>query len=62
MLRHQSNGRRMTHSARCPFGKQVDPLDPAWLIDLRHPGHPHGDDVAVVVEVEKPAPWTFLPT
>src|SRR6516225_12261594 len=35
MLRHQSNGRRMTHAARCPFGKQPDPLDPAMLID--HP-------------------------
>jgi site-specific DNA recombinase len=35
MLRHQSNGRRMTHAARCPFGKQPDPLDPARLID--HP-------------------------
>jgi DNA invertase Pin-like site-specific DNA recombinase len=36
MLRHQANGRRMTHVARCPFGKQPDPLDPARLID--HPG------------------------
>jgi len=35
MLRHQSNGRRMTHAARCPFGKQPDPLDPARLVD--HP-------------------------
>ena len=36
MLRHQANGRRMTHTARCPFGKQPDPLDAARLID--HPG------------------------
>jgi DNA invertase Pin-like site-specific DNA recombinase len=36
MLRHQANGRRMTHVVRCPFGKQPDPLDPARLID--HPG------------------------
>jgi site-specific DNA recombinase len=36
MLRHQLNGRRMTHTARCPFGKQPDPLDPARLVD--HPG------------------------
>jgi DNA invertase Pin-like site-specific DNA recombinase len=36
MLRHQANGRRMTHAARCPFGKQPDPLDSARLID--HPG------------------------
>jgi DNA invertase Pin-like site-specific DNA recombinase len=35
MLRHQANGRRMTHVARCPFGKQPDPADPARLID--HP-------------------------
>jgi DNA invertase Pin-like site-specific DNA recombinase len=35
MLRHQANGRRMTHAAYCPFGKQPDPLDPARLID--HP-------------------------
>jgi len=36
MLQHQSNGRRMTHAARCPFGKQPDPLDPTRLVD--HPG------------------------
>jgi DNA invertase Pin-like site-specific DNA recombinase len=35
MLRHQQNGRRMTHAAYCPFGKQLDPADPARLID--HP-------------------------
>lgn len=35
MLRHQAGGRRMTHAARCPFGKQPDPIDPARLID--HP-------------------------
>jgi site-specific DNA recombinase len=35
MLRHQANGRRMTHAACCPFGKQPDPADPARLID--HP-------------------------
>ena len=35
VLRHQANGRRMTHAAYCPFGKQPDPLDPARLID--HP-------------------------
>jgi DNA invertase Pin-like site-specific DNA recombinase len=33
MLRHQANGRRMTHAAYCPFGKQPDPLDSARLID-----------------------------
>jgi DNA invertase Pin-like site-specific DNA recombinase len=33
MLRHQANGRRMTHPARCPFGKQPDTLDPVRLID-----------------------------
>ncbi len=35
MLRHQASGRRMTHAARCPFGKQPDPIDPVRLID--HP-------------------------
>ena len=35
MLKHQANGRRMTHADRCPFGKQPDPHDPALLID--HP-------------------------
>jgi DNA invertase Pin-like site-specific DNA recombinase len=35
MLKHQANGRRMTHPARCPFGKQPDPHDSALLID--HP-------------------------
>jgi DNA invertase Pin-like site-specific DNA recombinase len=33
MLRHQANGRRMTHVDRCPFGKQPDPANPAKLID-----------------------------
>jgi DNA invertase Pin-like site-specific DNA recombinase len=33
MLRHQANGRRMTHIVRCPFGKQPDPHDPSRLID-----------------------------
>ena len=36
MLRHQLNGRRMTHTASCPFGKQPDPHDQARLVD--HPG------------------------
>jgi DNA invertase Pin-like site-specific DNA recombinase len=35
MLKHQANGRRMTHADRCPFGKQPDPHDSALLID--HP-------------------------
>jgi DNA invertase Pin-like site-specific DNA recombinase len=35
MLKHQANGRRMTHPAHCPFGKQPDPENPDLLID--HP-------------------------
>jgi len=45
MLRHQANGRRMTHAAYCPFGKQPDPLDPARLID-------HPEEQATIATIE----------
>jgi DNA invertase Pin-like site-specific DNA recombinase len=45
MLRHQANGRRMTHPDRCPFGKRPDPLDPARLID-------HPEEQAVIATIQ----------
>jgi site-specific DNA recombinase len=46
MLRHQANGRRMTHAARCPFGKQPDPQDAARLID-------HPDEQKAIAAIRK---------
>ena len=48
MLRHQANGRRMTHAAFCPFGKQPDPLDPARLID-----HPEEQSVIAIIQAAR---------
>jgi DNA invertase Pin-like site-specific DNA recombinase len=50
MLRHQANGRRMTHKARCPFGKQPDPLDSARLID-----HPEEQGTIAIIQAARTA-------
>ena len=48
MLRHQANGRRMTHAAYCPFGKQPDPREPERLID-----HPKEQAAIAVIQAAR---------